>query len=138
MEANNKILEVLQYIGEQFGIVIDWSSENVMPYVQSLIVRIGEYEFYSSLTLAIISFIISFVLLIALPKIILVTKKSFEEDNELLCISMGFLTGISICALPITFVLGCTEVNEAIEAKFLPEVTAVRYVQEAIQGTNQQ
>jgi hypothetical protein len=36
MDISNEIIEVLDHLSEKFGVVINWSSENVMPYVQEL------------------------------------------------------------------------------------------------------
>lgn len=33
---NNTIIEILNYLGEKFNIAIDWTSENVVPYIQEL------------------------------------------------------------------------------------------------------
>ena len=35
---SEEIIKVLDYLGEQLGIVIDWSSENVWPQVMDILV----------------------------------------------------------------------------------------------------
>ena len=45
---SNEIIKVLDYIGQQFGIAIDWSSENILPYVEQLATKIVNYEFATS------------------------------------------------------------------------------------------
>jgi len=45
----NEIIKVLDNLGEKFGIAIDWSSANVVPYLQDLMTRIVKYETYTSI-----------------------------------------------------------------------------------------
>ena len=40
---NNKVIEVLDYMGEKFGIAIDWTAENVMPQVTEFLNRYRTY-----------------------------------------------------------------------------------------------
>jgi len=44
---DNKVIEVLDYVGEKLGIAIDWTSENVMPQVMEFIGRYRVYEIVS-------------------------------------------------------------------------------------------
>jgi Zn-dependent M28 family amino/carboxypeptidase len=41
---DNKVIEVLDYMGEKLGIAIDWTSENVMPQVTEFM---GRYKVYA-------------------------------------------------------------------------------------------
>ena len=36
MKVSKEIIEVLDYIGEKIGVTIDWTSDNVIPYVKEL------------------------------------------------------------------------------------------------------
>lgn len=40
---SNEVIKVLDHICDKFGIAIDWSSSNVMPYLQDLMVPIPVY-----------------------------------------------------------------------------------------------
>lgn len=40
---DNKVIEVLDYMGEKLGIAIDWTSENVMPQVTEFMERYRVY-----------------------------------------------------------------------------------------------
>lgn len=41
---DNKVIEVLDYMGEKLGIAIDWTSANVMPQVMEFM---GRYQVYA-------------------------------------------------------------------------------------------
>lgn len=47
---DNKVIEVLDYMGEKLGIAIDWTSENVMPQVMEFL---GRYQVYAIVKAAI-------------------------------------------------------------------------------------
>ena len=40
---SEEIIKVLDNLGEKFGIAIDWTSQNVMPYIQELMNRYRSY-----------------------------------------------------------------------------------------------
>lgn len=46
--VSNQIIEVLNALCEKFGIAIDWTSQNVMPYVQELVKKAVNYELWTS------------------------------------------------------------------------------------------
>jgi hypothetical protein len=40
----NEIIKVLDYLGEKFGMAIDWTQENVLPYAQDLAERFIKFN----------------------------------------------------------------------------------------------
>lgn len=48
MEFSREIIAILDYLCQRFGIAIDWTSDNVMPYLQDLGERFIQYEIYTS------------------------------------------------------------------------------------------
>lgn len=62
----NKVVEVINALCEKIGLTIDWTSQNVIPYIKELINRFIKYEIATSvfyicffLTLAICTFFIA-------------------------------------------------------------------------------
>ena len=41
---SEEIIKVLDYLGEKFGVAIDWTQENVLPYLQDLLSRFAGYR----------------------------------------------------------------------------------------------
>lgn len=127
MEAtSNKVIEVLQYLSEKFGIMADWTSENIAPYIKDLIQRIAIYDFYSSLFATIVVVILFIICLMGLRNFYAYLQSDTADEFEELRIFFGILGGISIVIL---FIIGFCEVNEMIKAKTLPEVVAIEYLQ---------
>ena len=45
---SDEIIKILDDLGRRFGIAIDWSSQNMMPYLQDLMSRYVDYEIMTS------------------------------------------------------------------------------------------
>lgn len=123
---SNEIIKVLDKLCEKFGIVVDWTSQNVMPYMQDLMTRFIKYKMIiNSFWLA-----IGIVLLIVTVIAIYILKKSneYENNNDDFC-----LMAIGIGAM---FIVSCTIIasnaNEIIQNLYMPEITIVEYIQNYI------
>lgn len=72
---SNEIIKVLDALCEKFGVAIDWSSQNVLPYAKELMDKLIRYEIATSIAL-IATFIILFV------TCLVVAIKSIPKTNE--------------------------------------------------------
>ena len=48
VSVSNQIIEVLNALCDKFGIAIDWTGQNVLPYVQELMGKAVSYELWTS------------------------------------------------------------------------------------------
>ena len=48
MNVSDQIIQVLDNLCEKFGIAIDWTSENVFPYLKTLCEKLVTWEIWSS------------------------------------------------------------------------------------------
>lgn len=48
MQLSDQIIQVLEYLGEKMGVTIDWSQQNVLPYVKQICEKYIRYEIASS------------------------------------------------------------------------------------------
>lgn len=103
---SNEIIKVLDHLCDKFGIAIDWSSNNVMPYLQDLMVRITKYAIYTNILWLVMSILIISATVFALVKIIKVARKSMYDWDFIIAISsligsiiiiVFFLTGMDAC-----------------------------------------
>lgn len=111
----NEIIKVLDNLGEKFGIAIDWSSANVVPYLQDLMTRIVKYETYTSIAW-IVLFILGILILLAIRKLI-----KDEEIKEY--ISMGLAIWIVLSALVFS-----KQVLDIIEVNTIPEKYVIHMI----------
>ena len=119
MSFSSQFIEVLDALCEKFGIAIDWTSQNVMPYVTDLAARIIAYEIWTSaawITIAAIVFLIAWKM----------TKNMCKEDIFDADRIAGW--GIRIIIGIICFVVIGFEVFDIIEAVALPEKTLYVFI----------
>lgn len=64
MQVSDQIIEVLNYLGEKLGVTIDWTSENVLPYVQTLCGKYINWEIATSVVWMVIGIVL---IILAIP-----------------------------------------------------------------------
>ena len=119
MTFSNEIINVLDYLCGKFGIAIDWTSDNVMPYLEDLCGRYINYEVYTSVAWCALCAVI--VLSTGLTWLVLsiVDKhsKSYTSDaTEVFCVLFFIFLVIGI------MVWGC-QAFDIIECYTIPEKT---------------
>lgn len=77
---SDEIIKILDNLGQRFGIAIDWSSKNVMPYLQDLISRFISYEILTSIVWIVVALAIIIGCVIGIPAIVKHANKVLEED----------------------------------------------------------
>ena len=79
---SDEIIKVLDDLCDKFGIAIDYSSNNILPYLQDLLDRYTKYELTTSIIQLVISCSILVVLIILNVKFDPYFLKLCEEDDE--------------------------------------------------------
>lgn len=62
----NEIIKVIDELAKRFGIVIDWTNQNIIPYLEELCDKFVKYELWTSVAKIIIYMIICFIVLIGI------------------------------------------------------------------------
>lgn len=78
---SDEIIKILDDLGRRFGVVIDWSSENIMPYLQDLMQRYINYEVMTSVMWIVVALIVIIGLSISIPVINKYANKVLEENH---------------------------------------------------------
>lgn len=111
---NQEIINMLNYLGEQLGIAIDWTSENVWPQVMDILGRYRLFELVSTGFWLIMEVVMVFCAFLTLKR---VTKnymkiKADQEDNFWWRRRYGDneLTGFGSALFIISLLLGVTSV----------------------------
>lgn len=95
---SNEIIDILDKLGEQFGIAIDWTSENVMPYVETIFQKAVNYSASSTIVWLCVC-----ALIIALGMIMIVVGiKNQDEDDEFAMAMSFFGTMVLLIGIGIT------------------------------------
>ena len=115
MSFSSQFIEVLDALCAKFGIVIDWTSQNVMPYLTDLAARIITYEIWTSAAWIVIlggAFVVIW-------KLTKNARKDDSFDNVGKCVCAWVACGIIGI---IVIVVACVEVFDIIRALTIPEV----------------
>lgn len=122
---SDEIIKILDDLGQRFGIAIDWSAQNVMPYLKDLMSRFINYEMITSVVWMVVFIICCTGMVIAIPRLI----KYERERNESDCIVWPtivvviFMVMIIFCLIGI----GC-QINDLIICNTIPEKRIIDYV----------
>ena len=112
--------KVLEKLGEQFGLALDFSKENIIPYIQQLAERVVRYESVTSIAWLIFGLIL---IVGGLIMLILAIKNADEwgEDAIIPVVLLGLLFII------IGFFMSIQQIGDLIACKYLPEKILLRY-----------
>ena len=119
-----QIIEVIEYLGQKFGMVIDWSAENLLPVAEHLGGRIVDWKIASSwfwIILCGIFFIAG-----------------------IICIICGFKNGVEYDLGAVLFVIGIIasvfgvvglgiNIFELVKVLSFPELVIIEYIQNFMQ-----
>ena len=112
MTVSSEIIEVLDYLGEKFGIAIDWTSNNVLPYLQALVDKFIKWEISTSILWIVIA---AFIIVMTIT---LINLKGFREINEETYGMLWVPAGLLILGF---FVVICVQIFDIIECNIFPE-----------------
>jgi hypothetical protein len=127
---SEEIIKVLDELGKRFGIVIDWSNQNIMPYLQELLKRFICYQNITACVWIIISIAMTICGVIML-KFLNKWRKSdgynsdSYDDDELLAV-FGYIFSILIIALGIGLIIGNT--LGIVKNICMPEIVVYEYI----------
>ena len=119
MSFSSQFIEVLDALCDKIGIAIDWTSQNIVPYVTDLATRIITYEIWTSAAWIVI---MAIVFLIAWK----MTKNLCKEDRFEDEWFSGWVIRIIIGIIFFTVIV--FQVFDIIEALALPEKTLYDFV----------
>lgn len=136
MTVSEQIIQVIDALCEKFGIVVDWTSKNVIPYVETLCKKLIIYEISTSIAWMVIMTLISIGSIIATKRFYPTFKNGLEkEKNSYECgwgigsvfaiIGIVFINFVTIC------VLG-TQIMDIIKCATFPEMYIFEYIRALI------
>ena len=128
MTVSEQIVQVIDSLAEKVGIAIDWSGQNIMPYLQDLIRRIAYMKITENIILLLLSALCVFIVFKSVK-----TLKKFDDDSDEVDVMIGTLLIFVIIGLGVAaLILGIMGIVGLPSSIFLPEVTAYKYLLEAI------
>ena len=133
MTVSEQIIEVVDALCEKFGIAVNWTGENVVPYLEILCGKLITYEICTSIAWMVIMALISIGSIIATKKLYPVFKDGWERNSRSCC-DMGWqvasvfaIIGLVITGFTTICVLG-TQIMDIIQCSVFPELYIFEYV----------
>ena len=133
MNVSEQIINVFNALCEKFGIVVDWTKANVLPYVQDLCNRIITYLIAKDIV-TIIFIIIGFIISLFTFKFCFKRFKDINCYDDVGWEIGSVVSGIIMCMLGLTGIIVIPiTIMEIIQACTIPELTIVQIIEELIE-----
>ena len=146
MTASNQIIQTLEYLFEKFGIAVNWSTEAVLPAIQTLMNRYAKYEIvYSSFWIG-LTLLVLLIFAFILKRIFADYKdpKKAETTPFWLVYYNGseweptiltqIIIGVAIASCFISIVIFICNVTNIISWVYIPEIEFAKVVSNLTKG----
>ena len=131
---SNEIIKILDDLGRRIGVAIDWSSENIMPYLEELMNRFIQWEISTSIIWGAVGIVTLIIGLIGLMYI-LKHRESYDFFGDLdEGITLVFIAFVLVAIAGV--VIALTQCFDICKAIYMPEMTIYEYIQYLISNTN--
>lgn len=128
---SEEIIKILDDLGKRLGIAIDWSNQNIIPYLEELIGRFIAFRNVQAIIWICISLIVVGLAIFGIKKLIK-WRKSDKYDKSYFS-NDGIIFGLSltvfISLILIFFCVMACNVEGIFQNIFLPELTVINYIQ---------
>lgn len=139
MTVSEQIKDVLNALFEKFGIVIDWTADNVLPYVESLCAKLISWEIWTSVYWIGLMTLLLVIFLFVSKKI---TKRYvkirdgdyYDTENCWLAGAISSWMVFSVIAIASMIVIGC-QIHDIITCAIFPEMMLVEKIQSLMSTT---
>ncbi len=131
---SEEIIKVLDDLGKRFGLAIDWSNQNIMPYLQELGSRFITYKTATGILAIIVLSILIVISSMAISKLVKWKKsdkfdKDYCGDDPFLFWLFISLLVCGIIGLAIGIICNITGIMQNL---IMPELTIINYLQGVI------
>lgn len=103
MNISEKIIEVLEYFADKVGIAINWTSDNILPYVQQILAKYQAYAIVENAIWIAICTIGIVGCIICGKKVyahhLKVQDDCYADDDIFLIITIPAIVGVSIISI---------------------------------------
>jgi len=109
MQLSDEVIKILEYLGSKIGLTIDWTGENVLPYITQLAEKFIKWEVGTSMAWIIIACVIMVVSLV-ITICIHIWGDWYGMEWGLFCVVMFFMLGV--CGMQIFDIIECNTFPE--------------------------
>ena len=124
---SEEIIKVLDELGKRFGIVIDWSNQNIIPYLQELLKRFICYKYITACVWIIISIAITISGVVMIRSLNRWRKSDdYGDYDDDMLVGLGYIFSVFIIALGIGLIIG--NMFGIIKNVCMPEMAIYEYI----------
>lgn len=125
---SEEIIKVLDALGEKFGIAINWTSENVMPYLQQLCSKYITYEIVTSVVWLLVGICSLFVGKYLIEKTKQYWKRYEEEEDSDFDIITVFEM-LAVCVIIVGIIVILCQTMDIVTCVTFPEKMLIEEMQ---------
>ena len=138
MTVSEQIIQVIDALCEKFGIAVNWTGENVLPYVETLCGKLITYEIVTSIATMSIMVVLSIVACLVVKKFYPTLVKHYRQERDdnwheigwtvasvVTYVALGVLLFATVCVI-------CVQTFDIIECVVFPEKYIFEYISELI------
>ena len=134
MAVSEQIIQVIDALCEKFGIAVDWTSQNIIPYVETLCEKLFTYEIVTSIAWMVIMVLLSIGSIIAAKKLCPILKRKMEEDRwSDFDVAFNFAIGGTIFVNIVFIIVFGMQIMDIIKCLTFPEMYVFQYINTLIQ-----
>lgn len=112
---SEEIIKVLDNLAEKFGIAVDWTSQNVLPYLQELCNKYISYEIWTSVVYVVICLLVVILMVYWIKKLI-----DIDDDGFITCF-LGIIILVSVS-------IAISQIIDIVTALTFPEKLIYEYI----------
>ena len=133
MTVSEQIIQVIDLLCEKFGIAINWTGENVIPYIETLCGKLIAYEICTSIAWMAIMTLLSIGSIVAAKKLYPTFKKGWEKnaksdyDMGWQVASVFSIIVLAVINIATVFVVG-EQIMNIIKCTTFPEMYVFEYI----------
>lgn len=120
---SSEVSEVLNTLGEKFGLFVDWSQQNVQPYIEDLIQRVAQYKIATNICgLVILTLIItaSTIMIIRFCKMKLSGRITVDNDE----FEIGLMVVSAVCLI-MGIIISIFVIQDIFKCYYIPEMVFI-------------
>lgn len=137
MTVSEQIIQVIDALCEKFGIAVNWTGENVIPYIELLCGKLIAYKIGTSIAWMVIMISLSIGSIVATKKLMPIFKEGLEHDARSYDSGWEIGTCLAIIGLVIlnliTIIVVGVQIMDIIKCATFPEMYIFEYVSSLIQ-----
>ena len=132
MTVSEQIIQVLDALCEKFGMAIDWTNDNVIPYVTTLCTKLIAYEIWTS-----VAWMAIMIGLCVLGGLVYRAhrqglKENLDDFDHTVVTTLIYI-GLTVLYLSTIICVGC-QIMDIVKCVTFPEMYVFEYVQALING----